>query len=244
MNRKTFHPIWVIIVCLTVSGGSPICALDQQLSLEPDILVTTSNSGIRNNFSLKVSAASDETEAKKTPPQSSPEQGVSKCEELGDSPTKEASEIQTLKEKIIELQNKGKLGFRKVILCNSVEGFGLYSPFEPGQSLNRILLYFEPSNVSTLLSEGRFIVDLAVDVFILDSNGKVIGGKENMLKINKISRSPILDLYYKMEMNVKKTAKREVLMKTVLHDRIKNQSTSMTYRINVEPTGTKPLSPI
>jgi len=206
--------------------------------------VTTSNSGIRNNFSLKVSAASDESEAEKTPPQSSPEQGVSKCEELGDSPTKEASEIQTLKEKIIELQNKGKLGFRKVILCNSVEGFGLYSPFEPGQSLNRILLYFEPSNVSTLLSEGRFIVDLAVDVFILDSNGKVIGGKENMLKINKISRSPILDLYYKMEMNVKKTAKREVLMKTVLHDRIKNQSTSMTYRINVEPTGTKPLSPI
>ncbi len=98
--------------------------------------------------------------------------------------------------------------------------------------------------MSTLLSEGRFIVDLAVDVFILDSNGKVIGGKENMLKINKISRSPILDLYYKMEMNVKKTAKREVLMKTVLHDRIKNQSTSMTYRINVDPTGTQPLSPI
>ncbi len=108
MNRRTFHPIWVIIVCLTVSVGSPICALDQQLSPGSDILVTTSNSGIRDNFSLKVSTASDETEAKKAPPQSSPEQGGSKCEELGDSATKEASEIQTLKEKIIELQKQGQ----------------------------------------------------------------------------------------------------------------------------------------
>ncbi len=102
-----------------------------------------------------------------------------------------------------------------MVLCNSIEGFGLYLPFEPGRSLNRILLYFEPSNVSTLVSEGRFIVDLAVDVFLLDGSGKVIGGKQNMLKINKISRSPILDLYYKLEMRVKMPLKREILMKTV-----------------------------
>ncbi len=242
MNLLAYSVTWLLMVSWTAWFGSPICALGQQLPLEPQILAASSNSEIRDNVSLSLSAAPDETEKKLVPP--SHEQEGPKCEELGDSPTKEASEVQKLKERIIELQNKGKLGFRKIVLCNTIEGFGVYSPFEPGQSLNRILLYFEPSNVSTLLSEGRFIVDLAVDVFILDSNGKVIGGKENMLKINKISRSPILDLYYKMEMNVKKSAKREVLMKTVLHDRIKNQSTSMTYKINVEPTVTKPLSPI
>ena len=120
----------------------------------------------------------------------------------------------------------------------------MYPPFEPGQPLTRILLYFEPSNVSTLISGDRFIVDLAVDVFLLDTSGKLIVGKQNMLKINKISRSPILDLFYKLEMKVKKPLKREILMKTVLHDRIKNQSTSMTYKINMESKGAKPLSPI
>ena len=245
MNPRIYRPILILIVCLAVSGGVGIEVLGQQGNNKPEILLAEANSGTHDIISPKLLAASDEAEVKKEPPPPSPQdRGASPGEELGDAPTKETSEILKLKEKIIDLQNKSKLGFRKIVLCNSIEGFGLYSPFEPGQPVTRILLYFEPSNVSTLVSEGRFIVDLAVDVFLVDAGGKVIGGKQNMLKINRVSRSPILDLYYKLEMNVKKPLKSEILMKTVLHDRIKNQSTSMTYKVNMEPSGAKPLQPI
>ena len=202
MNPKAYRPILILIVCLAVSGGIGIEALGQQWTNKPEILRAEANSGTHDSISLKLLAASDEAEVKKEPPAPLPQdRGASQSGELGNAQTKETSEIQKLKEKIIELQNKSKLGFRKVVLCNSIEGFGLYSPFEPGQPFTRILLYFEPSNVSTLVSEGRFIVDLAVDVFLVDTDGKVIGGKQ--FKINKVSRSPILDLYYKLEMNVK-----------------------------------------
>lgn len=39
-----------------------------------------------------------------------------------------SDEVQALETPIIELQNKGKLGFRKIVRCRSVEGFGAYSP--------------------------------------------------------------------------------------------------------------------
>ena len=241
MNPGTYRAILTLIVCLAVSAGSGIEAFGQQRIDRSEILLAGAGLGTRDTISLKLTAASEEAEVKKETP-TSQDHGAFRSGEP--APTKETSGIRKLKEQIIDLQNKGKLGFRKVVLCNSVEGYGLYSPFEPGQPLTRILLYFEPSNVSTLISGDRFIVDLAVDVFLLDTSGKLIAGKQNMLKINKISRSPILDLFYKLEMKVKKPLKREILMKTVLHDRIKNQSTSMTYKINMESKGAKPLSPI
>src|SRR5271157_2305185 len=62
-------------------------------------------------------------------------------------------EAQALKQKIIELQNKGKLGFRKIVLCRSAEGFGVYAPLDLGQPVSKLVFYCEPSNVSTMLSE-------------------------------------------------------------------------------------------
>lgn len=40
----------------------------------------------------------------------------------------QADEILKLKEKIIELQNKGELGFRNFNLCSNILGFGSYVP--------------------------------------------------------------------------------------------------------------------
>jgi len=153
-------------------------------------------------------------------------------------------DIQAFKERIIESQNKGRLGFRKVVLCSSVEGFGIYSPPQPGQAASRILLYFEPSNFSTLVSEGRYIVDLAVDLSIFDAAGKLIGGKEGVLKINRVSRSPVIDLYYKMDINLKKPLKQHIVVTTTLHDRIKNQSVSASYKVNVHSATNKMLDQI
>jgi hypothetical protein len=147
-------------------------------------------------------------------------------------------EAQALKQKIIELQNKGKLGFRKIILCRSAEGFGVYSPLDPGQPVSKIVFYCEPSNVSTMLSGERYVIDCAVDAFLMDSSGRTLLGKENMLKINRVSRSPVMDLFFKVEINFRKLPARKMIAKIVLHDKIKNQSVTVIRKINME-TGSK-----
>jgi hypothetical protein len=161
-------------------------------------------------------------------------------EQKGAAADAKADEVLGFKERIIEFQNSGKLGFRKVVACSSVEGFGIYSPLQVGQSIGKTILYFEPSNVSTLVSGDRYIIDCTVDLFVVDSSGKSLGGKENILRINRVSRSPILDLYYKVEMNINQPMKGDVFVKTVLRDKIKNQTVSATYKISPE-SGAKKL---
>jgi hypothetical protein len=159
-----------------------------------------------------------------------PEDGLKK-----DVPGAEApDEAQALKQKIIELQNKGKLGFRKIVLCRSVEGFGVYSPLDPGQPVSKIVFYCEPSNVSTMISGERYVIDCAVDAFLMDSSGRTLLGKENMLKINRVSRSPVMDLFFKVEISFQKLPARKMIAKIVLHDKIKNQSVTVTQKINLE----------
>ncbi|MCP2521167.1 hypothetical protein NLD30_12080, partial [SCandidatus Aminicenantes bacterium Aminicenantia_JdfR_composite] len=60
-------------------------------------------------------------------------------------------EILKLKEKIIDLQNKGKLGIKDLTLCSKIISFGAYVPLqEPKIKRGGILLvYYEPVNVFT-----------------------------------------------------------------------------------------------
>ena len=71
-------------------------------------------------------------------------------------------------------------------------------------------------------------------VFLFNEAGKPVVGKKGILKIKRISRSPILDLYYKIRIGLKKPLKGAIVIKTVLHDNIKNDSVSASYRINIK----------
>lgn len=155
-----------------------------------------------------------------------------------------ADETLPLKLKIIELQNKGKLGFRTVVPCSLVEGFGVYSPIQPGQKFSKLIIYYEPANVSTMISQDRYVIDCSLDFFMTDPSGKVLLGKEKALTLNRVSRSPILDIFFKIEFNLKKPLSKSVILRTVLHDKIKNQSATSTFRINVEPGAKRLLDPI
>ena len=166
-----------------------------------------------------------------------------KIEEKAPQQEQKTDDIKMLRERIIELQNKGKLGFRKVIVCSSVEGFGTYSPLEPGQPLSKLILYVEPENVSTLVSNDRYVVDCSVSFGIVDSSGKVLVGAKD-LKFNKISRSPILDLNYKIELDPKKLGPGKLFLKMTLNDKIKNQSASVTTRFSLQSARQKPSDKI
>jgi hypothetical protein len=144
----------------------------------------------------------------------------------------ELDQVSLLKKQIIEAQNNSKLGFRKVVLCSRVEGFGMYWPLNPEQQASSLVLYFEPSNVSTMVSGDRYVIDCTVDLIAMDSTGKVVFGQNGILKINRVSRSPILDLFFNVKLDLKKPPKETLTLATVFHDKIKNQSITTKYKLN------------
>lgn len=174
-------------------------------------------------------------------PSKKPDEGASSKEDVkrGRAANPEVKEIAQLKNRIIELQNKGKLGFRKLVACSSVESFGVYSPLKQGDRITSLVLYMEPANYGTLVTKDRYIIDCAVDVAIFNESGKVVAGKKGVLKIKRVTRSPVLDLFYKIRINLKKPLKHGMTIKTLLRDKIKNDSAGVTYRINLKRT-TKP----
>jgi hypothetical protein len=171
---------------------------------------------------------------------------VGSCEEIKgldkeDLNFKEQREkILKLKHEIIQLQNSGKLGFNKVAICSRVDGFGQYSPLKPNTQTSKLTIYFEPANVSILRSGGRYIIDCKVDIAALSVTGKVLAVKKN-LSISKVTKSPPLDLYFKVNWNFRKAPKKGIILKTVLHDRIKNASASATFRLKSKKGGKDPV---
>jgi len=149
-------------------------------------------------------------------------------------------EISDLKDKILDIQNKADLGFWKVVPCKGVESYGIYSLLEAGQPASKVIFYVEPANYGVLKSDGRYIIDCSVDLLIFDPSGKLIVGNENVRKINKVSRSPILDLYFTVELNIAKTVKQKsFIVKMVINDRIKNKSASTSHRVHLGPVSKK-----
>lgn len=215
----------------TTSQAGPIAAECAATETEGPVVTITLGSP-ESDYCIVLTAASDAGD------KDVPEAGG------GQTANDSGDEILVLKKRIIELQNKGKLGFRKLVVCTKVDGYGIYSPMEPGKPSRRMVLYFEPANVSTLVTSDRYIIDCSVDLIAFDGSGKPVTGKKGVLKINRVSRSPVLDLFFRINLNLKKPPKKDLIIKTVLHDNIKNQSTSATYRINVKRKGKKDLNKV
>jgi hypothetical protein len=196
--------------------------------------------GIENHELLKVQASeiSSKSDASSGPTPVNP--GHAKDSESAKPAVSPKSEVLALKEKILEIQNNLDLGFVKVVACNSAEGYGVYSPLEPNHPGTKVIFYVEPANYGVLRSEGRFVIDCTVDLFILDTTGKLLARNENVRKINKVSRSPVLDLFFTLELNIAKTVKaKSFIVKIVLNDRIKNKSASTSQRVQLNSTPKK-----
>lgn len=106
-------------------------------------------------------------------------------------------EILDLKEKIIDLQNKGILGFQNFTLCSKIFGFGSYVPLEqPVVDKNgSLLVYYEPSNVYTSRKEGLYEIWYTQDMVLLDGKGEVVQEWKDILEFHYTTRKPVLDLF-------------------------------------------------
>jgi hypothetical protein len=88
----------------------------------------------------------------------------------------QSDEILKLKERIIEIQNRGELGFRNFGLCSKINGFSSYAPLEKnvvGKS-GQLLVYYEPHNVFTAKKAGLYEIWYAQDMALLKPSGETL----------------------------------------------------------------------
>ena len=106
-------------------------------------------------------------------------------------------EILKLKEKIIELQNKGKLGFRNFTLCSKIFGYASYVPLQEPviDKDGTLLVYYEPVNVYTSMRDGLYEVMCTQDMALLEENGGVISEWEDILRFQYTTKLPVMDLF-------------------------------------------------
>jgi hypothetical protein len=107
------------------------------------------------------------------------------------------SDILKLKEKIVEIQNKGELGFRNFSFCSTIVGFGSYVPL-PTSVLDKsgeLLVYYEPVNIFTSKKEGLYEIWYTQDMVLLDEKETVLQEWPNALDFHYTTRTPVMDLW-------------------------------------------------
>jgi hypothetical protein len=107
------------------------------------------------------------------------------------------NEILKLKERVIEIQNKGDLGFRNFAFCSSIVGFGSYSALSDPvlDKSGDLLVYYEPVNVFTAKKEGLYEIWYTQDMVLLDEKGEVLQEWPGALDFHYTTRTPVMDLW-------------------------------------------------
>jgi len=146
-------------------------------------------------------------------------------------------EILKLKEKIIELQNKGELGFRNFTLCSKILSFASYVPLEKSviDKNGELLAYYEPINVFTNKNQGIYEIWFTQDMIVLDSKGAVIQEWKDILVYHQSTRLPALDVYAQNNVSLGgQLASGKYTFKAVLKDQLSGKTATKTAEFRVK----------
>ncbi len=139
-------------------------------------------------------------------------------------------DIVKLKEHIINVQNKNKLGIRNLYICDNIRGYGNYDPRPTNvvKSNSKVLFYYEPANVYTKIykdknNRGIYEIWYTQDMIVLTAKGKVLLNKQDALSFHYISRSPVLDLYATNTLTISNLPKGKYIYRIRIKDKQKNQ---------------------
>lgn len=145
------------------------------------------------------------------------------------------NEVAQLKERIIDIQNKGQLGFKNFLLCNNIIGYGQYVTAETNQvkAGTEIYFYYEPENLFTNRRNGGYHVWFTQDMILLDTSGKVIYNGPEALNFNYQTTSPVLDYYATNSLNLGNLPPGKYTFKAVMHDKLKKVDAVHTYNFEI-----------
>jgi hypothetical protein len=145
-------------------------------------------------------------------------------------------EILKLKEKIIEIQNKGELGFRNFTFCSNILGFGSYVPLS-GAALDKsgeLLVYYEPVNVFTSKKEGLYEIWYTQSMALLSEKGEVLQDWPNALDFHYTARVPVMDLFAQNSVTLGgQVPPGKYRFKAVLKDKLSGKSATKTMDFEV-----------
>lgn len=131
-------------------------------------------------------------------------------------------EIFQLKQKIIELQNQGDLGFKDFVLCSEIISFASYVPLEENliPQDGKLLAYFEPANIYTRTNNNTYEIWYTEDMILLDSNGEKVGEWNDILNFHYTTKKPVMDLFAQNTIDLKGLPPGKYTFKAVLKDQL------------------------
>lgn len=143
--------------------------------------------------------------------------------------------ILELKDDIIRIQNQGELGIKKLNLCRSIVTLGAYVPLEEAKIEvgKEYYIYYEPVNIFTKISEGRYEFWFTQDIILLDDTGEVLMERLGALSMHFNTATPLLDIYVTNDLLLTGAPPGKYIYRIVLHDVFKDQSVVETIDFEV-----------
>lgn len=146
------------------------------------------------------------------------------------------NKILQLKEQIIDLQNEGELGFKEMVLCSKIIGFGSYVPLQkPVVDKNgELLVYFEPANIFTNRRNGIYEMWYREDMILMNENGEVMQKWEDIVDFHYTAQKPVLDLFGQNSINLSGSVPAgKYRFKAVLKDQLSGKTVSKTIDFEI-----------
>jgi len=146
-------------------------------------------------------------------------------------------DILKLKEKIIELQNKGELGLRSFTFCSKILGFASYVPLENSviDKNGELLAYYEPVNIFTRKNQGMYEIWFTQDMIVLDDKGGVVQEWKDILDYHQSTRLPVLDVYAQNNISLGgQLPPGKYTFKAVLKDKLSGKTATKTAEFQIK----------
>lgn len=143
--------------------------------------------------------------------------------------------ILELKDDIIKIQNQSELGIKNLNLCRSIVTLGAYVPLEEAKIEvgKEYYIYYEPANIFTKISEGRYEFWFTQDIILLDDTGEVLMERLGALSMHFNTVTPLLDIYVTNDLLLTGAPPGKYIYKIVLHDVFKDESVVATIDFEV-----------
>ena len=145
--------------------------------------------------------------------------------------------VSSLKERIIDLQNKGQLGFRNFALCSNIITYGQYVPY-PNNKVKagtKIYFYFEPENVFTNRLKGAYQIWFTQDMIVRTAKGEKLLDSPDALNFNMQSLAPVLDVWANNSLDLGGLPPGRYEFVAVMHDKLKNADATKVFPFEVVP---------
>jgi len=145
--------------------------------------------------------------------------------------------VEELKDKIIDIQNKGKLGFRNFTRCDNIITYGSYVPAADNkvEAGSKLLFYYEPANVFTNRRDDTFQIWYTQDLIVKDAEGEELLNSPELLNFNYQTVAPVLDLYATNSLDLGDLPAGKYEFIAVLHDKLKKASKTISYVFEIVP---------